>query len=189
MTNVIGTVNLLNAARHFGKIIRTMILWLKGICSTMFLQMKYTAHSENGLFTEDTPYDPHSPYSASKASSDHMVRSYHDTYKLPVVISNCSNNYGSYQFPEKLIPLCYTQYSSQPWCACVWERWKYPRLALCWRSCDSDWYHFSQSKTGTTYNIGGHNEWKNIDLIQTLCGIMDKKLNRPEGTSAKLITL
>lgn len=189
MTNVIGTVNLLNAARHFWKDnSNNDSLTERNLFYHVSTDEVYGTLGENGLFTEDTPYDPHSPYSASKASSDHMVRSYHDTYKLPVVISNCSNNYGSYQFPEKLIPLAI-------------HNIRHNRDVPVYGKGENirDWLFvedhataidtiFHKAKTGTTYNIGGHNEWKNIDLIQTLCGIMDKKLNRPEGTSAKLIT-
>ena len=140
------------------------------------------------MFTETTAYDPHSPYSASKASSDHFVRAYHDTYGLDVVISNCSNNYGSHHFPEKLIPLAINNIKNgQP--VPVYGKGENVRDWL-WvedhaRAID---VIFHQAQTGETYNIGGHNEWKNIDLINLLCRIMDQKLGRPEGESAKLIT-
>ncbi|HET6990871.1 MAG TPA: GDP-mannose 4,6-dehydratase, partial [Bacteroidia bacterium] len=148
----------------------------------------YGALGETGFFTENTKYDPHSPYSASKASSDHFVRAYHDTYGLPIVISNCSNNYGSHHFPEKLIPLAINNirhYRSVP----VYGKGENVR----------DWLYVEdharaidvilhKGKNGETYNIGGHNEWKNIDLIRLLCKVMDKKLNRAEGDSEKLIT-
>ncbi|SMC79785.1 dTDP-glucose 4,6-dehydratase [Pedobacter africanus] len=183
MTNVIGTVNLLNAAREY---------WKGNYDSKRFYHVStdevYGALGETGMFTETTAYDPHSPYSASKASSDHFVRAYHDTYGLDVVISNCSNNYGSHHFPEKLIPLAINNIkNNRP--VPVYGKGENVRDWL-WvvdhaRAID---VIFHQAKTGETYNIGGHNEWKNIDLIQLLCKIMDKKLGREAGTSAKLIT-
>ncbi|HRH66418.1 MAG TPA: dTDP-glucose 4,6-dehydratase [Bacteroidia bacterium] len=189
MTNVIGTVNLLNAARYFWKDLSGKdIPSERNLFYHISTDEVYGTLGPAGLFTEETPYDPHSPYSASKASSDHMVRAYHDTYGLPVVISNCSNNYGSYQFPEKLIPLAINNIRNmQP--VPVYGKGENIR----------DWLFvedhataidsiFHKAKTGTTYNIGGHNEWKNIDLVHALCRIMDRKLNRPEGTSAGLIT-
>jgi dTDP-glucose 4,6-dehydratase len=179
-TNVIGTVNLLNAAKN-----HTSDFKLFYHVST---DEVYGSLGETGMFTETTSYDPHSPYSASKASSDHFVRAYHDTYKLPVVISNCSNNYGPYHFPEKLIPLCIhniKQNKPLP----IYGKGENVR----------DWLFvedhaaaidviFHNAKHGSTYNIGGHNEWTNIDVIRLLCRIMDKKLNRAEGTNEKLIT-
>ncbi|PST84576.1 dTDP-glucose 4,6-dehydratase [Pedobacter yulinensis] len=183
MTNVIGTVNLLNAAREH---------WKGSYEEKRFYHVStdevYGALGETGMFTESTAYDPHSPYSASKASSDHFVRAYHDTYGLDVVISNCSNNYGSHHFPEKLIPLAINNIkNSKP--VPVYGRGENVRDWL-WvedhaRAIDVI-YH--QAASGQTYNIGGHNEWKNIDLINLLCRIMDKKLEREPGTSAKLIT-
>jgi dTDP-glucose 4,6-dehydratase len=148
----------------------------------------YGSLGTEGLFTESTAYDPHSPYSASKASSDHFVRAYHDTYGLDVVISNCSNNYGSYHFPEKLIPLAINNIKNfRP--IPVYGKGDNIRDWL-WvedhaRAID---VIFHQGESGGTYNVGGHNEWKNIDLITLLCDIMDKKLNREPGTSAKLIS-
>jgi dTDP-glucose 4,6-dehydratase len=187
ITNVIGTVNLLNAAKK---------LWNANIDNTVTDKKFYHISTDEvygslgaeGLFTEKTSYDPHSPYSASKASSDHFVRAYFDTYKLPAVISNCSNNYGSFHFPEKLIPLAINnikQMKPVP----VYGKGENVR----------DWLFvedhaaaidliFHEGKIGETYNIGGNNEWKNIDLIHLLCKIMDKKLNRADGTSASLIT-
>jgi dTDP-glucose 4,6-dehydratase len=183
MTNVIGTVNLLNAARHN---------WQNDFEGKRFYHIStdevYGSLGAVGLFTETTPYDPHSPYSASKASSDHMVRAYHDTYNLPVVISNCSNNYGPNQFPEKLIPLFINNIrhnKSLP----VYGKGENIR----------DWLYvvdharaidviFHKGMDGETYNIGGNNEWKNIDLIKVMCKIMDEKLGRPTGTSERLIT-
>ncbi len=183
MTNVIGTVNLLNAAKKE---------WAGNYDKHRFYHVStdevYGELGETGLFTENTSYDPHSPYSASKASSDHFVRAYKDTYGMDIVISNCSNNYGSHHFPEKLIPLSINNI-------------KHGRAIPIYGKGENirDWlwvedharaidiiYH--QSKAGETYNIGGYNEWTNIDLIHLLCKIMDKKLNKPEGDSAKLIT-
>jgi dTDP-glucose 4,6-dehydratase len=141
-----------------------------------------------GLFTEDTKYDPHSPYSASKASSDHFVRAYYDTYGLPVVISNCSNNYGSHHFPEKLIPLCiHNIKNNKP--LPIYGDGKYTRDWLFVedhaRAID-DVFH--KGKLGETYNIGGFNEWQNIDLVKLLCDVMDENLGQEIGTSQKLIT-
>ena len=183
ITNVIGTVNLLNAAREY---------WKGSYDKKRFYHVStdevYGALGEHGMFTEQTAYDPHSPYSASKASSDHFVRAYHDTYGLDCVISNCSNNYGSNHFPEKLIPLAINNIkNNKP--VPVYGKGENIRDWL-WvedhaRAID---VIFHQAKTGETYNIGGHNEWKNIDLINLLCAIMDKKLGREPGESAKLIT-
>lgn len=183
MTNVIGTVNLLNAAREH---------WKGAYEQKRFYHVStdevYGALGETGMFTESTAYDPHSPYSASKASSDHFVRAYHDTYGLDVVISNCSNNYGSHHFPEKLIPLAINNIkNNQP--VPIYGKGENIRDWL-WvedhaRAID---VIFHEAKTGETYNIGGHNEWKNIDLIHLLCKIMDQKLGRAAGESAKLIS-
>ncbi len=183
MTNIVGTVNLLNAARYH---------WKGEYDSHRFYHVStdevYGTLGEHGMFTEETAYDPHSPYSASKAGSDHFVRAYQDTYGMNTIISNCSNNYGSYHFPEKLIPLAIhniTQNKPVP----VYGRGENVRDWL-WvedhaRAID---VIFHSAAPGTTYNIGGHNEWKNIDLINLLCSILDKKLGRAEGESAKLIT-
>ncbi|MBW4890912.1 dTDP-glucose 4,6-dehydratase [Mucilaginibacter sp. HMF5004] len=183
MTNVIGTVNLLNAARE---------LWKGKYDETRFYHVStdevYGTLGDEGMFTEITAYDPHSPYSASKASSDHFVRAYQDTYGMNAVISNCSNNYGSFHFPEKLIPLAIhniQQSKSIP----VYGKGENIRDWL-WvedhaRAID---VIFHKAESGKTYNIGGHNEWKNIDLIRLLCQILDKKLGRAEGESEKLIT-
>ena len=183
MTNIVGTVNLLNAAKH---------LWKDNIEGKRFYHVStdevYGSLGDTGFFTEDTPYDPHSPYSASKASSDHLVRAYHDTYGLPVIISNCSNNYGPNQFPEKLIPLFINNI-----------RHNKPLPVYGKGENVRDWLYvvdharaidviYHNDKVGETYNIGGHNEWKNIDLIKVLCKVMDKRLKRPEGESEKLIT-
>jgi dTDP-glucose 4,6-dehydratase len=181
-TNVMGTVSLLNAARA---------AW-KDLSEKRFYHIStdevYGSLGETGFFTEQTAYDPRSPYSASKASSDHLVRAYYHTFKLPVTISNCSNNYGAYQFPEKLIPLAINNIRhSKP--VPVYGKGENVR----------DWLFvedharaidliFHQGRTGETYNIGGDNEWQNIDLIMALCEIMDERLNRPLGTSASLIT-
>lgn len=183
MTNVVGTVNLLNAARA---------CWKGNYERHRFYHVStdevYGALGATGMFTESTAYDPHSPYSASKASSDHFVRAYHDTYGMDTVISNCSNNYGANHFPEKLIPLAINNIkNSKP--VPVYGKGENVRDWL-WvedhaRAID---VIFHKAAPGTTYNIGGHNEWKNIDLIRLLCNIMDKKLGRPAGTSAQLIT-
>ncbi len=183
LTNVVGTVNLLNAARqHWGG------AYDKHRFYHVSTDEVYGALGDTGMFTEETSYDPHSPYSASKASSDHFVRAYHDTYGLDIVISNCSNNYGSHHFPEKLIPLAiHNIKNNKP--VPVYGKGENVRDWL-WvvdhaRAID---VIFHQADAGQTYNIGGHNEWKNIDLIRLLCSIMDEKLGRPEGESAKLIT-
>ncbi|MGZ4033612.1 MAG: dTDP-glucose 4,6-dehydratase [Bacteroidia bacterium] len=183
MTNVIGTVNLLNAAKN---------QWKENFSDHRFYHVStdevYGSLGETGMFTETTAYDPHSPYSASKASSDHFVRAYHDTYGMDAVISNCSNNYGSHHFPEKLIPLSIHNIKNNKSIP-IYGKGENIRDWL-WvedhaRAID---VIFHNAKSGTTYNIGGHNEWTNIDLIRLLCKIMDKKLNRAEGESAKLIT-
>ena len=183
MTNIVGTVNLLNAARH---------IWDGNYEGKRFYHVStdevYGSLGDEGFFYEDTPYDPHSPYSASKASSDHLVRAYHDTYGLPMIISNCSNNYGPNQFPEKLIPLFINNIrhnKSLP----VYGKGENVR----------DWLYVIDHATaidviyhngadGETFNNGGHNEWTNIDLIKVLCKVMDEKLGRVHGTSEKLIT-
>lgn len=183
MTNVIGTVNLLNAARA---------IWKENFEGKRFHHVStdevFGALGEAGFFTEETKYDPHSPYSASKASSDHFVRAYHDTYGLPIVLTNCSNNYGPNHFPEKLIPLCiHNILNNKP--LPVYGDGKYTR----------DWLFvidhakaidlvFHEGKNGESYNVGGFNEWQNIDLIRELCRQMDAKLGREEGTAASLIT-
>ncbi|MBL7917083.1 MAG: dTDP-glucose 4,6-dehydratase [Bacteroidia bacterium] len=184
MTNVIGTVNLLNAAKNLYKKDSNSFKRFYHVSTDEV----YGALGETGMFTETTAYDPHSPYSASKASSDHFVRAYHDTYGMPVVISNCSNNYGPNHFPEKLIPLCINNIlNSKP--LPIYGKGENVR----------DWLFvvdharaidvvFHKAKDGSTYNIGGHNEWTNIDVIRLLCRIMDKKLNRAAGTNEKLIT-
>ncbi len=182
-TNVIGTVTLLNAAKNN---------WKDKMEGKRFYHVStdevYGTLGDEGLFLETTPYDPHSPYSASKASSDHFVRAYHDTYKLPIVISNCSNNYGSHHFPEKLIPLAINNMKNKKPVP-VYGKGENVRDWLFVedhaRAIDTI---FHSGKNGETYNIGGFNEWKNIDLIYTLCKIMDRKLNRAEGETATLIT-
>lgn len=184
MTNVIGTVNLLNAAKALYKKENSTFKRFYHVSTDEV----YGALGETGMFTETTSYDPHSPYSASKASSDHFVRAYHDTYGLPCVISNCSNNYGPNHFPEKLIPLCINNIlNNKP--LPIYGKGENVR----------DWLYvvdharaidviFHNAKDGSTYNIGGHNEWTNINVIRLLCRIMDKKLNRAEGSNEKLIT-
>lgn len=182
-TNVLGTAVLLNAARKY---------WQGNMEGKLFYHVStdevYGTLGAEGFFTEETSYDPRSPYSASKASSDHFVMAYHHTYHLPVVISNCSNNYGSHHFPEKLIPLAiHNIKNNKP--VPVYGKGENVRDWL-WvedhaRAIDTI---FHKGRIGETYNIGGFNEWKNIDLINLLCMIMDKKLGRAPGTSAQLIT-
>jgi dTDP-glucose 4,6-dehydratase len=182
-TNVLGTAVLLNAARKY---------WNGKYDGKLFYHVStdevYGTLGETGFFTEETPYDPHSPYSASKAASDHFVMAYYDTYGMPVVMSNCSNNYGSHHFPEKLIPLMINNIKNNKPLP-VYGKGENVR----------DWLYvedharaidviFHKGKLGQSYNVGGFNEWKNIDLVHLLCGIMDKKLGRAEGESAKLIT-
>ena len=182
-TNVIGTVNLLNAAKTF---------WKNNFDDKLFYHVStdevYGALGDAGLFTEQTKYDPHSPYSASKAASDHSVRAYHDTYGLPVVLSNCSNNYGPYHFPEKLIPLFINNIINKKPLP-VYGDGLYTRdwLFVKDHAAAIDLvYH--KGKTGDTYNIGGFNEWKNIGLVKLLCKQMDEKLGNAPGTSEALIT-
>jgi dTDP-glucose 4,6-dehydratase len=182
-TNVIGTMNLLNASKNS---------WNKNFEGKRFYHVStdevYGSLGAEGLFTETTSYDPNSPYSASKASSDHFVRAYGETYGLPYVITNCSNNYGPNHFPEKLIPLFINNIINNKLLP-VYGDGKYTR----------DWLFvedhavaidlvFHKGKNHQTYNIGGFNEWQNIDLVKLLCSIMDKKLGRTKGTSVGLIS-
>jgi len=182
-TNVIGTVTLLQVAKEF---------WKNNMEDKLFYHIStdevYGSLGETGFFVEETAYDPRSPYSASKASSDHFVRAYHHTYKLPIKISNCSNNYGPFHFPEKLIPLCiHNIINNKP--LPIYGKGENVR----------DWLFvedhvsaidtiFHNGKIGETYNIGGHNEWTNIALVKELCKQMDVKLNREPGTNEKLLT-
>jgi len=182
-TNVIGTMNLLNAAKR---------IWANDFSNKRFYHIStdevYGSLGAEGLFTETTAYDPNSPYSASKASSDHFVRAYGETYGLPYVITNCSNNYGPNHFPEKLIPLFINNIIEKKPLP-VYGDGKYTR----------DWLFvedhavaidlvFQEGKNHDTYNIGGFNEWQNIDLVKLLCELMDQKLGRTAGESAELIT-
>lgn len=182
-TNILGTVNLLNAANA---------IWKDSTEGKRFYHVStdevYGSLGEVGLFREDTSYDPQSPYSASKASSDHFVRAYANTYGLPVVISNCSNNYGPNQFPEKLLPLCINNIKHNKPLPIYGKGenirdWLY---VVDHARAINTVYHGGEN--GATYNIGGINEWKNLDIVKLLCDIMDRKLNRPEGTSRELIT-
>lgn len=182
-TNVIGTVNLLNAAKN---------QWKDEMEGKRFYHVStdevYGSLADGEFFLETTPYDPQSPYSASKASSDHFVRAYANTYKLPIVVSNCSNNYGPNQFPEKLIPVCIQNILDEK------------PLPIYGAGVNvRDWLFvldhvtaidavFHKGELSDTYNIGGFNEWKNIDLVKLLCKVMDEKLDRPAGYSEKLIT-
>ena len=181
-TNVIGTAILLNTCRKY---------WRDKMEDKLFYHVStdevYGSLGEEGFFTETTPYDPRSPYSASKASSDHFVMAYHHTYNMPVIMSNCSNNYGSHHFPEKLIPLMINNIkNNRP--LPVYGKGENVRDWL-WVEDHAKAIDviFHTGKTGEKYNIGGFNEWKNLDLVFLLCGIMDKKLDREEGTSMKLI--
>lgn len=182
-TNVMGTLSLLEAAKRH---------WNGDFEGKKFYHIStdevYGTLGDSGLFTEQTPYDPHSPYSASKASSDHFVRAYHDTYGLPVVLSNCSNNYGPYQYPEKLIPVCIQKIVQQQ-----------PIPVYGQGINVRDWLYvedhvaaiatiLEQGKLGETYNIGGHNEWKNIDLIRVIIKHTDQLLGRSQGSSLELIS-
>jgi dTDP-glucose 4,6-dehydratase len=182
-TNVLGTVTMLQAAKEY---------WKNLFAGKLFYHIStdevYGSLGQTGYFSEKTPYDPRSPYSASKASSDHFVKAYYHTYGLPVIVSNCSNNYGPYHFPEKLIPLCINNIiHNKP--LPIYGQGQNVR----------DWLFvedhvkaidliFHKGRIGETYNIGGHNEWKNIDIVRELCKQMDKKLGRAEGVSEKLIT-
>lgn len=183
MTNVVGTVNLLNAAKNS---------WEGDYNNKRFYHVStdevYGSLGAEGYFTEETAYDPRSPYSASKASSDHFVRAWYHTYGFPVVISNCSNNYGPYQFPEKLLPLMINN---------IKENKPLPVYGDGTNVRDWLWVEdhaaaidliFREGKNGETYNIGGNNEWSNIDLVNTLCDVMDQLLDRPLGTARKSIT-
>ncbi len=182
-TNVIGTLNLLNSFLE---------TWKGKLTNKLFYHVStdevYGSLGEDGLFTEETPYSPNSPYSASKAASDHFVRAYKETYNLPIKISNCSNNYGSHQFPEKLIPLFINNIINKK-ALPIYGDGNYTR----------DWLYvedharaielvYNKGRIGETYNIGGFNEWKNIDLVKLLCSLMDRKLGRNIGESQKLIT-
>ncbi|MCR9249749.1 MAG: dTDP-glucose 4,6-dehydratase [bacterium] len=182
-TNILGTVSLLNAAKSF---------WKENFEGKLFYHIStdevFGSLGEEGFFVETTSYDPKSPYSASKASSDHFVRAYSNTYGLPVIITNCSNNYGPNQFPEKLIPLCINNIKN-----------KKPLPVYGTGENIRDWLYvidhaaaidkvFHKGKIGGTYNIGGFNEWKNIDLVRTLCDVMDRYHGKEVGTSQELIT-
>ena len=182
-TNIVGTVTLLNAARA---------AWNGHFEGKRFYHVStdevYGSLGNDGYFTETTRYDPRSPYSASKASSDHLVRAYHHTYGMPVVISNCSNNYGGFQFPEKLIPLVINNIRNRK------------PLPVYGKGLNvRDWLYvgdhvqaidliFHKGADGETYNVGGHNEKQNIEIVKLLCRLVDRKLGRPEGESENLIT-
>lgn len=183
MTNVVGTLNLLNAAKT---------IWKDNLEGKVFYHVStdevYGSLGDEGFFYETTAYDPRSPYSASKASSDHIVRAYHHTYGLPIKISNCSNNYGSHQFPEKLIPLMIHNIQNNKPLPVYGEGLNVRDWLWVVDHARAIDVIFHQGKIGETYNIGGHNEWKNIDLVHLLCDTMDQKLGRPAGTSRNLIT-
>ena len=182
-TNIVGTLNLLNASRK---------IWKDEFENKIFYHIStdevYGSLGKEGFFLETTPYDPRSPYSASKASSDHIVRAYYHTFGLPIKISNCSNNYGSHQFPEKLIPLIINN---------IQQKKPLPIYGKGENIRDWLWVEdharaidviYHKGELGETYNIGGHNEWKNIDLIHFLCDVVDVKMDNPIGASKKLIT-
>lgn len=184
MTNVVGTVNLLNAAKT---------AWAGNFEGKRFYHVSTdevygSLHDPSEFFTESTHYDPQSPYSASKAASDHFVRAYGNTYKLPIVLSNCSNNYGPNQFPEKLLPLMINNIRhGKP--LPVYGKGENVRdwlFVVDHARAIDDVYH--RGANGQTYNIGGFNEWRNIDIVHLLCRLMDEKLGQPSGTSARLIT-
>lgn len=182
VTNILGTIRLLKAA---------LTAWHQNFEGKLFYHIstdEVYGSAEEGFFTEETPLSPRSPYSASKASSDHFVQAFHNSYQLPTVITRCSNNYGPYQFPEKLIPLFINN---------IIHRKPLPVYGS--GENIRDWLFvedhakaidavFHKAKPGSVYNIGGNNEWKNIDLVKLLCHVMDRKLNRPDGDAAKLIT-
>lgn len=183
-TNVMGTLNLLQAAREHWNEDFTNKLFYHISTDEVYGELEFS----DAPFTEKTSYDPHSPYSASKASSDHFVRAYRDTYGMPILISNCSNNYGPYQFPEKLIPLFINNIRNNKPLPVYGKGenirdWLYVEDHA--RAIDII-YH--KGRKGETYNIGGFNEWKNIDLIHLLVKVCDRLLGRPEGESQKLIT-
>ena len=181
-TNIVGTVTLLNAAKH---------AWDGNYEDKIFYHIStdevYGSLGETGFFTESTSYDPRSPYSASKASSDHLVRAYYHTYGMPVKLSNCSNNYGPYQFPEKLLPLMINNIKNNKELP-VYGDGKYTRDWL-WVDDHAEAIDvvFHKGAIGETYNIGGNNEWKNIDLVELLCDTMDQLLDREVGSSRSLI--
>lgn len=181
-TNIVGTMNLLNACRNSWESFEGKRFY------HISTDEVYGSLGEEGLFTETTPYDPKSPYSASKASSDHLVRAYRNTYKLPVVISNCSNNYGPNQFPEKLIPLAINNLKNEKQIPVYGKGENIRDWLYVEDHADAIDRVYHQGMDGETYNIGGNNEWMNIELIRLLCGIMDKKLGRKPGTSEGLIT-
>jgi len=182
-TNIVGTLNLLNAARHH---------WHESKNDHLFYHIStdevYGSLGDEGLFVEDTSYDPRSPYSASKASSDHLVRAYFHTFGMPVVISNCSNNYGPNQFPEKLLPLFINNIRHNKPLPVYGKGENIRDWLYVLDHCRAIDMIFHSGTIGETYNIGGNNEWKNIDLIRLLCQVMDRKLDRKEGTCEKLIT-
>jgi len=186
-TNVIGTINLLDAARHYWQKHPTQPDEQRHLFYQVSTDEVYGTLGEEGLFTETTPYDPRSPYSASKASADHFVMAYFHTYDLPALISNCSNNYGANQYPEKLIPLCISNIVEGRELP-IYGDGKYTR----------DWLYvldharaidiiFHQGVLGETYNVGGHNEWTNLDLVHLLCDLTDAELAQPVGTARQLI--
>ncbi len=182
-TNVMGTCTLLHAAKQY---------WGSDMDAKLFYHVStdevYGSLGAEGFFTEQTPYDPHSPYSASKASSDHFVRAFGDTYAMPVVISNCSNNYGPYQFPEKLIPLMINNIQQQKELPVYGQGTNVRDWLYVADHVDAMDAILHRGRVGETYNVGGQNEWTNILLVEKLCDLMDEKLGREKGSSRSLIT-
>lgn len=183
LTNVLGTVTLLNAAKN---------AWKDDFSGKLFYHVStdevYGSLGETGYFTETTPYDPRSPYSASKASSDHFVRAYYHTYGLPIVISNCSNNYGPYQFPEKLLPLMINNIKQEKSLPVYGDGQNIRDWLWVGDHCTAIDLIYHGGRVGETYNIGGHNERKNLDVVHALCDILDRKMGRPAGKNRELIT-
>jgi dTDP-glucose 4,6-dehydratase len=181
--NILGTINLLNTARNH---------WDNDFENNLFYHIStdevYGSLGDTGYFTEETPYDPRSPYSASKASSDHLVRAYFHTYNLPIIISNCSNNYGPNQFPEKLIPLVINNILNNKPIPVYGKGLNVRDWLFVIDHVSAMDLIFHKGKKGETYNIGGNNEWKNIDLIRLICSILDEKLGVAPKSSEKLIT-
>ena len=183
LTNVLGTVTLLNAAKN---------AWKEDFSDKLFFHVStdevYGSLGDTGYFEETTPYDPRSPYSASKASSDHFVRAYHHTYGLPIVISNCSNNYGPLQFPEKLLPLMINNIKLEKNLPVYGDGQNIRDWLWVGDHCSAIDLIFHGGRVGETYNIGGHNERKNLDIVHALCDILDRKMDRPAGKNRELIT-
>ena len=182
-TNIVGTFNLLEAVRE---------VWTNAAAGQRFLHVStdevYGSLGATGLFTETTPYAPNSPYSASKASSDLLVRAYHHTYGLPTVITNCSNNYGPFQFPEKLIPVVIQKALARSSIPVYGDGMNVRDWLYVGDHCDALWEALGRGRLGETYNIGGHNEWANLRIVELICDLVDEARGRPQGESRSLIT-